>query len=165
LASGLKTSVRIEGLDRLRRIFRELPEALQEKELGNAVSKGAAVIGREAQRLAPELKTDDPRRTKGLLRRMIRWTRGVRRSSEAAAFVSVRRPGKKAVAKAKRGGSTGSHIDPWYWKLIEFGTSRMKAIPFLRPAYESKKMEAVETIKNELAIGIDKQAKRLARTK
>ena len=31
---------------------------------------------------------------------------------------------------------------PGYWWLVEFGTSKMGSRPFLRPAFEAKKMEA-----------------------
>jgi hypothetical protein len=40
---------------------------------------------------------------------------------------------------------TGNLVDfnkkAWYARLIEFGTSKMAAEPFIRPAYEAKKTE------------------------
>jgi HK97 gp10 family phage protein len=38
----------------------------------------------------------------------------------------------------------------WRSKFIEFGTSKMTAKPFMGPAYESKKGEVKEIIKQEL---------------
>jgi HK97 gp10 family phage protein len=154
--------VKIEGLEELRRRFRRLPVEVQEQELSGAVMKGAAVIGRDAQERAPVLKEPHPKRTPGLLKRMIRWTRGVRRGSEASAFVSVRRPGKGAMRKGKQAGKASSEIDPWYWKFIEFGTSKMRAMPFLRPAFDAKKEAAADEIKKALAAGVERQAKKLA---
>lgn len=46
--------------------------------------------------------------------------------------------------------------DPFYWRFIEFGTSHIKAEPFLRPAFESEKHEAIVKFKEELADGVEK---------
>lgn len=159
LSRGIKTSMKIEGLEELRKALRLLPEELQKKSLGDAVAKGASVIRDEAKRLAPVLKEPSKHRTPGLLRRMIRSTRGVRNGSEAAAFVSVRRLVKKALAKAKaKTKKSGAELDPFYWAFIEFGTSKRKAHPFLRPAFDTQKEKAAEQIKQALAEGLAKAA-------
>lgn len=44
----------------------------------------------------------------------------------------------------------GDNSKIFYGKFLEFGTSKMKAQPFMGPAYESKKEEAKEVIKQEL---------------
>ncbi|NFJ83905.1 HK97 gp10 family phage protein [Clostridium botulinum] len=44
----------------------------------------------------------------------------------------------------------GDNSKIFYGKFLEFGTSKMKARPFMGPAYESKKEEAKEIIKQEL---------------
>jgi HK97 gp10 family phage protein len=38
----------------------------------------------------------------------------------------------------------------FFWKFIEFGTSKMKATPFLRPAFESQQQVAVDRFKESL---------------
>lgn len=38
----------------------------------------------------------------------------------------------------------------FYGKFLEFGTSKNPAMPFMAPAYESRKREAIEIIKEEL---------------
>lgn len=43
----------------------------------------------------------------------------------------------------------GDNSKIFYGKFLEFGTSKMKAKPFLGPAYELKKEEVKETIKQE----------------
>jgi len=155
-------SVQIEGLDALRRALQSLPEQLQRKALANAVAKGARVVGRDAQRRVPILKEFDPRRTPGLLRRLIRVTRGVRRTTEAAAFVSVRRMSNKQISrfKAKTGHKGANNpFDPFYWRFVEFGTSKMAAQPFLRPAFETQKELAARTIASALDEAIQKEAR------
>lgn len=44
----------------------------------------------------------------------------------------------------------------WRAKFLEFGTSKMTAIPFMAPAFEHKKREIQETIKQKLreALGL-----------
>ena len=159
LSRGIKISMKIEGLEELRKALRLLPEELQKKALGDAVAKGASVIRDEAKRLAPVLKTPDERRTRGLLKRMIRSTRGKRNGSEAAAFVKVRRLVGKALGKAKaKTKKSGAELDPFYWAFIEFGTSKRAARPFLRPAFDTKKESAAQQIKKALAEGLAKAA-------
>lgn len=47
----------------------------------------------------------------------------------------------------------------WRWHYVEFGTSRMSARPFLRPAFEKNARRVVELFKEEL----DKSIQRAAR--
>lgn len=42
----------------------------------------------------------------------------------------------------------------FYGKFFEFGTSKMKAKPFMAPAYESKKRAVTEIIKEEIRRGL-----------
>lgn len=172
MADGLRMSVRIEGLDELRVALQELPVKLQEKTLAAAVVKGARVVLARARKLVPVMDASDAtpallkRRTPGLLRRMLRVTRGVRRNTEAAAFVSVRRPSTKAVMRFKR--ETGRKSaenpnDPFYWSILEFGKSTRTARPFIRPAFEQTKREAAEAIKEALRRGIEKAASELVK--
>jgi HK97 gp10 family phage protein len=49
------------------------------------------------------------------------------------------------VVSGKRA-KTGKSKDGYYWRFVEFGTVKMAARPFLRPALEAKKMDAVEAM-------------------
>ncbi|EKS4344848.1 HK97 gp10 family phage protein [Clostridium botulinum] len=70
--------------------------------------------------------------------------------------------GLKVSGVRKKGGNKfvlagiqkGDNSKIFYGKFLEFGTSRMKAQPFMGPAYESKKEEAKEIIKDELKKGL-----------
>lgn len=46
-----------------------------------------------------------------------------------------------------RSGKFNAEGDAFYWKWVEFGTSKMPARAFMRPAYEAKASEAVEKMK------------------
>ncbi|NCQ29162.1 MAG: hypothetical protein GW802_17310, partial [Armatimonadetes bacterium] len=47
------------------------------------------------------------------------------------------------------------------WRFIEFGTSKMPAKPFLRPAFEGQKENAVKAIGAKLDERIQKHARDL----
>lgn len=47
--------------------------------------------------------------------------------------------------------------------LVEFGTVKMPAEPFMRPAFEGGKQEAANAMVNEAARGIDAAAKKAAK--
>ena len=53
--------------------------------------------------------------------------------------------------------------DAWYWRFVEFGTRKMRARPFLRPALEAKRREAVQAMKDRLSERIELEAKDLYR--
>jgi HK97 gp10 family phage protein len=153
---GPKVSMTIHGLDGLRIALQELPENLCKRVLSNAVAKGARVTLKEAR---AKVKVDT-----GLLRRMLRATRGVRRAYEASAFVTVRRLSKRKIAEyKKRAGkkATTNPEDPFYWSILEFGKSNRTAHPFIRPAFESSKQDAAEEIKKEIGVGIEKEVRKL----
>ena len=74
-------------------------------------------------------------------------------------FVTVRH-GKKYRFQGKK---KNLSQDAWYWRFIEFGTIKMAARPFLRPALEVKRQEAIDAITTRLASRIEAEAKKLAK--
>lgn len=48
----------------------------------------------------------------------------------------------------------GDISEIFYGKFLEFGTSRQNASPFLQPAYESKKGEAIRILREEFRKGL-----------
>lgn len=147
-----RDSVRIEGLDQLAKALKELPQRLARNGLRAAVYAGAKVIRDEAKLRAP-ISTASFDHTPGTLRRSIVMKHIPERSSKTRQtfFVTVRH-GKKY---RKRG------QDAWYWRLVEFGTVKMSARPFLRPAFDTKKLDAVAAIRTRLAERIEQAAKAL----
>jgi len=76
-------------------------------------------------------------------------------------FYVMVRHGKKYQKQGKRG--TLSQ-DAWYWRFLEFGTRKMAARPFLRPALESRRTQAVDAIKARLRQRIEIEATALKRS-
>jgi HK97 gp10 family phage protein len=72
-------------------------------------------------------------------------------------FVGVRQ-GKKYRKQGKKGDKSQ---DAYYWKFVEFGTSKMSARPFLRPAFEASKLQAVDRIQEYMAERIPREVEKL----
>lgn len=156
-------TVRIEGLAQLDRALRELPQRLASRGLRASVYAGAKVIRDEARARAPKaaqsLGAKQP--PPGTLKRSVimKHIRELSVGGRQTFYVLVRH-GKKYRSQGKRG--TLSQ-DAWYWRFLEFGTRKMSARPFLRPALESRRREAVSAIKERLTQRIAIEAKALNR--
>jgi HK97 gp10 family phage protein len=151
MADGLK----LTGFKELADALRELGPRVARNSLRRAVSAGAAEIRNDAKARAP---VDTGEMRKDIMIKRERDTKG-----EMAATYSVFvRSGKKSRLAGK---SRDVQKDSYYWKFVEFGTSKMAAKPFLRPAFESRKEEAVKVIGEKLDEGVQKAARELAGTR
>lgn len=155
--------MQLTGFKELAAAMRELPEKVARNGLRAAVNAGATVIKKEAIVKAPQ---DTGALKANLYQKQVReksgpmqqtFYVGVRRGVAKYANTAANRRSGKAGKAYKNDGST------WYWRLVEFGTSKMAAQPFLRPAYEIKKEEAVKAIGAKLDERIQKHAKELAK--
>jgi HK97 gp10 family phage protein len=157
-------SVKVEGLRELREaLVRKIPAEMQGKVLQSALTAGARPIVNEA-------KTRVPRRTGRLAKAIYS-----RRNREGSNGVREER-----VITVRQGGRRDR--DGYYWRWIEFGRGvvqiargvlgtpgkgffgrEVKAVParpFLRPAFENRKTDALEAIRVRLAKGIAKAAEK-----
>lgn len=162
-----RETVTIEGLTELKQALRQLPQELTHKVLKGALTDGAHEIEHEAERRAPILKTPDPRRKPGTLRRRMSsiGLRTAVRPYQATVLVYPRPLSRGKVTAFKRStgkGASDNPDDPFYWRFVEYGTRFMAAIPFLRPAFEAKKYAALEKVRAALKLRIEKAAAKLA---
>ena len=154
-------SVQVQGLDQLAKALRELPQRVARNGLRAAVYAGAKVIRDEAKLQAPvatgDLGPNQPPR--GTLKRSVimKQIPELSGAQKQTFFVTVRH-GKKYRKQGKKGNLSQ---DAWYWRFVEFGTIKMSARPFLRPAFDMKKHEAVTAIKTRLAQRIEQAAQEL----
>ena len=154
-------SVQVQGLDQLAKALRELPQRVARNGLRAAVYAGAKVIRDEAKLQAPvatgDLGANQPPR--GTLKRSVimKQIPELSGAQKQTFFVTVRH-GKKYRKQGKKGNLSQ---DAWYWRFVEFGTVKMSARPFLRPAFDMKKHEAVTAIKTRLAQRIEQAAQKL----
>ena len=139
-------TVKIEGLRELQAAMRDLPRKLQRQTVQRALREAAKPIHADARSRVP-VQT-------GAVRRQIAIQRSRKFTGRDGVFgvvVRVRAMNKRMRAKG--------HTDPFYWKFLEFGTSKMPAQPFMRPAFEGNKQRAIEIIKLALARGIERAAR------
>lgn len=155
--AGLPLQVKLEGFEELAAKLRSLVPAMRRRILGNALRAGARVVRDEARGHAPVLAVGSRAkyRTPGLVRSRIsvRTSKVARRDGNVGVFVNVK-PAEGAkyttvrsnlfglkglgtktrvkVRTSQRGAN--SPRDPFYWRFLEFGTRKMRARSFLRPA-------------------------------
>lgn len=155
--------MRIEGLQELAAAMRELPQRVGRNALRAAVNAGASVIKKEATARAPK---DTGALKANLYQKQIREKSG---DMQQTFYVGVRKGVAKYANNAanKRSGKAGKAYKDdgttFYWKFLEFGTSKMQARPFMRPAFELQKEQAVKAIAAKLDERIQKFATELAK--
>jgi HK97 gp10 family phage protein len=157
-------TVQITGLKELQNALNQLPKEIQGRPLRSAVSAAAKVIVDDVKARVPVGET-------GNLKTAVYRYRSRRNSAigRETFFVGIRQ-GKaqfKDTAYNRRRGRVGKSYktagEAYYWRFLEFGTAKMQAKPFLRPAFEANKSRAVEVIKDRLGKSIQTQAKKLAK--
>ncbi len=158
-----RETFKIEGLAELGKALRELPERVARNGLRVSVYAGAKVVRDEARARAPKaaqsLGPNQP--PPGTLKRSVIMKHIPELSSltRQTFFVTVRH-GKKYRKQGKKGNLSQ---DAWYWRIVEFGTRKMRARPFLRPALEAKRREAGQAMKDRLSERIEMEASKLSR--
>lgn len=141
--------VKIEGLAELQAELLQLPDKVGNRVLQSALTSAALPIMKNAQDRVPIAHQAYKLHWGGIanpgwLRQHI--IRKKVRSSKNSAEVII-------TIKDQR--------DAYFWRFIEFGTSKMTAQPFMRPAFEAKASEAVDRFKEVLAERIEKAVTKL----
>lgn len=147
----------IGGLDAAKAAIKALPDKLRRRALRLALAAGGRVVRDEARRHAPVIDPADPAvqrgwRKPGTVRDaiVVRTSKQARREGNVGVFVNVR-PAKGAKYRTLTGANgsksrvlarasqRGAKVktDPFYWRFLEFGTKRIRAVPFLRPAAQT----------------------------
>ena len=153
-------TTRIEGLDELEKQLRALGLELGLKTLRSALMATAAPLRKEMKRLAPESPADSPPRLRkgrkglveirpGFLKHRIRARSAIRRGGRSNKYLSG-----SQVAMVRVGAWTP------YAGFVEYGTSKTRAQPFVRPAAHNKRAELNNRFKEYLKKRIDKAVER-----
>lgn len=166
----------VKGLPQLLRAMQQLPAEIVSKNGGplkRALFAAAKVIKEEAARLAP-------RRTGFLSTQLAVYRDRNPADAEGSHFglasqgaterylIGVRRRKKrygnnKKNRQKERVGEAFKTEDAFYWRFLEFGTDRAAAKPFMRPAFEAKKHEAVARFVEVLRKGVQAAVRKVAR--
>ena len=165
----MKASLKVEGFKELDDALGELPKAAAKTVLTRTLSAAAKPIVELARELAPKL-------TGRLSLSIVASTRlankvgsaeyhavlvaGGTKEDAASALRSARRAAKGtgSFAELHIGPTKSPHAVPQ-----EFGTVKMPPHPYMRPAWDAKWREALEIIKTQLSVELDRYAQRWAR--
>ncbi len=139
----------ITGGKEIAEALRKLSTKVARNGLRRAVSAAAAMMRDEAKANAP-VDTGEMRRDVKIKR--MKDTRG---GPFGATFAVYVQSGKKSRLSGR---ARNVEKDSFYWRFVEFGTSKTPAQPFMRPAYESKKEEAIKVVGDILDEVIQKAA-------
>lgn len=127
----MKVTMKVEGLRELeQKLLKDLPAAIAGKILRNALNTAVNPMLKAARENA---RTSE--RT-GALKKAIKKASGLARGQYAA------------VAGIRIG--SGFRSPKSRWHFIEFGTKDARAQPYLRPAFDSTKLEAIQLFKENL---------------
>ena len=138
---GMQGEFYIEGWEELRKALRELEPKYCKEALRKALRAGQKVVLKSARDRAPVAKElSDWAKEQGLkpgdLKRSIKIRTGKRGKRERDSI-------KLEVGVGLGKGAADGYINgKWYWAFVEYGTSRMKARPYLRVAFDTN-VEAV----------------------
>lgn len=143
-----------DGMDEALAKMRGLAPGLVKKGIRAAARRGAKVFADAAKVGAKRI--DDPQSAANIAKNIV-----IRESGKE---------GKKLNAIVMRvgvkGGARPDNHDPkntGHFRFLEFGTSEMRAQPFLRPAMTSNIDRATAAVVRELIPQIDKQIKKAAK--
>jgi HK97 gp10 family phage protein len=141
----------ILGLDELRQQMRGLSNKLTDKPMRRAVAFGAGVVRDAARNLAP-VRTGKMRASISTRRDTQDSIKGRREVRGIGIFrvKALYADNPKNRQKGRAGKPYLTDPPTFYWKFVEFGTVKMQARPFLRPAFEQTKQVAAETIRTRL---------------
>lgn len=155
-------TVKLEGVDDLKRALAEASSTIRTKAVRGALREAGKVIQAAAKAAAPVLSVPSKTRKPGTVRKnvVVRASKFARQTGNEGVYVNVRGiRGKARTAKLGKAGAKNPN-DPFYWRFVEMGTSKMAARPFLRPAAESKGQQAISTFMRSVVPQIEKLNRR-----
>ena len=143
----MDVKVTIDGLAEIARKLKLLPQRIGMNAMRRALRKGANVIRDAARQNAKRI--DDQSTSEQIVKNITVQGGGRKREKrEGGPMIRVgvlggaRDMSKYGELKGAGSGNPGG--DTWYWRLLEFGTSRSRAQPFMRPAMDDKAQAAFD---------------------
>ncbi len=156
----MTTDIEIKGLDEFLAILDEMPVRIEKNVIAGALSAAARVISDEAKRLCPVASGHLPEhRASGDLRDSIHVSRTTRKGRPKASIKT-----RSALAHLVEYGTARHLIKPKNRKSL-FVAGLFKEVvahpgavrkPFMRPAFDNKKDEALEVMAEYMRVRIEK---------
>jgi len=147
----------MQGLQALTAKLQTLKQETRYKGGRTAGRKAANVIAAAAKLRAAHI--DDPKTAENIIKNIaVRWNNRLFKKTGDLGF----RIGVRGGAESKKENDTNPGKDTWYWRLVEFGTVKTRAKPFMRPALQESAQEATNTFISEYQKALDRAIKRAA---
>lgn len=161
-----RETVRIEGLAGVLDVLKQLPSEIVSKAGGPVklgLKKAAEGLRDRAQMnvqriVDKENKDGEPSKSLGILKRAVIAKRGGRMRVKGESYIIAIKRGQKYPASRGKN-LTAAQIG----RQLEYGTEHRDADPWMRPAYDEGKREAVETFTKEVTTRTEAIVKRLER--
>lgn len=153
MADDVSFNIESDGIDALNAKLNSVTEDLRKKGGRTALRKAAQLIRNDARVSAQAF--DDPKTISNIPKNIIeRWNSRLYRRQKDIGF----RIGVKGGAR-----KTDDMLGTGHWRFIEFGTSKMTAMPFMRPALSKNIIAATNMFVKEYGPAIDRAIKRAAK--
>ncbi|MFO8012125.1 MAG: HK97 gp10 family phage protein [Phycisphaerae bacterium] len=136
----MEVALKVEGAREIRRRLAALPRTVEKRIVRRAVREGAKIVREEAERRCPVAT--------GRLRRTLTQRKG--RQRRGSYTVAVQHNWKRYYGQV-----------PFYGGFVEYGTRRMPARPYMRPAADAKQDEAGRAVIQSLQEGIEREAAKM----
>jgi len=140
--------VKVSGINEILKKLKKLPIVMQKRVVTGAIRASAAAINKEAKLNVPKDEGD--------LKKSLSVIKRKTKDKNIIYFSVV--PKTKLLHKIQDAKGE-RHYN--YGGLVEFGSSKMSARPYLRPAFESKGAEAISIAKAYMKKRIDKEIAKL----
>ena len=151
----------MDGLDKVLKNMRELSTGVQRRAARKAARSGAAIVRNRAREIVKQ--HDDPDTPNAIWKNIVVRSGRTRVKGDVKVRVGVlggaRDMSKHGEVKGSGKGNPGG--DTFYWRFLEFGTEKMPARPFMRPAAAEGAQEAYAAVAQTLGTEINKEISRL----
>lgn len=148
----------IKGLDELKAKMQALSGKDAKKTLRFGLRKAANIVAADAKQKA--LGIDDQKTGRSIAQNIaVRYASRMSRQPGIMAF----RVGVLYGAKLEKGLGKGAGQPTPHWRLLEFGTEKMRAQPFMRQALENNAEKCADVFVAETNKAIDRVIKRNAK--
>ena len=167
----------LKGMAELRVKLKKLPEELRLRGFRSGMRTAAKVVEAAAKMNAHQI--NDPKSPEVIAKNITtRFSPKDYKKHGRIMFRVGLSGGAREYAKTKdnvRKGRVGKHYqtggtfiggqpggDTWYWRLVELGTSKVRARPFMLPALEKNAETVAQVAQTEITKAIDKAVRKLS---
>lgn len=143
-------SVKITGLKDIQANMKKIEKKLNSetrKAIRKSLNAGAKELKNAIKPHIPVIGSSTNFRQKGTVKNNLRHRTKIAKDGKSGlTVIRIRRAGKKRMARV--GENVRDRTDPFYWYLVDHGTSKMKGVHFMERGGNAGKEKALNTVRN-----------------